>query len=119
MHSIKSACLIALLFCAPAYADIVQPSHTAGWAVWVNPPFGQSFTATANEPKTSIVSFLTSNFTNPQNPDPTFEVDLRSGEGFSGPILGSLTSVVPHTTPINTWVDFQFSSPVSLTAGQI
>jgi hypothetical protein len=101
-----------------AWADIVQGSGSGAIALTASARFGQSFTATANEPRASTVSFMWGSY-DPWNPDPTMTVTLRSGAGFGGPALGTQTvGPILDTTPDMSWVNFTFAMPIPLTAGQ-
>jgi hypothetical protein len=58
--------------------------------------------------------------TDPRLPDPTVTVELRSGVGFDGPLLGAKTlGPFPDNTPVFSWIDFYFDNPIPLTAGSI
>ncbi|HQY87299.1 MAG TPA: PEP-CTERM sorting domain-containing protein [Tepidisphaeraceae bacterium] len=98
-----------------AAADIVQSTYNSGAAI--NAHFGQSFTATINEPAVSAVGFAWYG-ANLSFPDPTMTATLYDGFGFGGSVLGtSNTYSVPDSYPDGDWVDFVFSPNVALTSG--
>jgi hypothetical protein len=92
--------MIIVLAARPAFADIVQPAISLGFSTSVS-PFGQSFTATSNESLLQTVGFMWGTPFQVESPDPTINLELRSGVGFSGPILASDTiAEIPDSNPV-------------------
>lgn len=107
--------LVGLSQVNPAAADIIQSNFNSG--AGMNDYFGQSFTATANEPAVSAVSFawLQANLA---FSDPTMTATIYDGFGFGGSVLGTSGSVtLSNSYPDGDWVDFMFSPNVALTSG--
>jgi hypothetical protein len=87
----RTWCFILVLLLAPsAFGDIVQDIGKGSGELYGG---GQTFTATANEPQVTTVSYMTGLADTHvfKYPDPTITVNLRSGIGFEGPILGTKT----------------------------
>lgn len=85
----------------------------------MNANFGQSFTATSNEPAVSSVGFAWY-AANLGFPDPTMTATLYDGFGFGGSVLGtSNTYTVPDSYPDGDFVDFVFTPNVALTNGNV
>lgn len=112
------------LAAGPVFADIIleQVTGYGGINAWSSrSTFGQSFTATSNEPQVDTVSLLWGGATDQwQYPAPTITTQLRSGSGLDGDILGTTAAVgpIPHSLPSRTWIDFKFSNPIPLIPGQ-
>ncbi len=77
----------------------------------VNPGVGQSFT-----PSFSTLDFASFPLYTAPAPASTYRVDVYSGDGFGGAVVGSSLS---QLLPVNSMqdVEFDFASPVSLTPG--
>src|SRR5262249_52790434 len=62
-------------------------------------------------------SFVWPHSWNTQFPEPTISLELRTGIGYTGTLLGSVTvSSIPDSTPDWSWVDFNFANPIPLVA---
>jgi hypothetical protein len=111
--------MIFWLACTLAHADIVQSSWTGSRSTDFYRPLGQSFTATNSEAQVRIISFLNGTITNSREVDPTIELIVRNGIGYTGSVVGSQTvSSIPASTPSITWINFEFASPITLIPGQ-
>jgi hypothetical protein len=115
----RTFCFIVIsLLCTSAFGDIVQDIGKGSGVLYGG---GQTFTATANEPQVTTVSYMTglADTSALKYPDPTITVNLRSGIGFEGPILGTKTvGPVSINTPPYTWIDFTFATPIKLVEGE-
>jgi hypothetical protein len=113
------------LSAGPVFAEIIQQANHGfgGISAWASKSkFGQSFTATPNEPQADTVSLLwggSSGFE--QYPAPTIATQLRSGSGLDGDILGTSSAVgpIPYDLPSSIWIDFKFSKPIALVTGEV
>jgi hypothetical protein len=107
------------LVASPTFADIITGwSGSAGGILGAK--FGQSFTATINEPNVKTASFMWAGTWNTENPPPTITLQLRDGVGWTGTVLGSATVFsIPDSTPAGAWIDFNFTNPVPLVTGEV
>src|SRR3954466_10621233 len=111
----KILLIVIWLSAGHVFADIIQLQDFAGYGglnVWAPlSKFGQSFTATSNEPQVDTVSLWWGGSSDQtQIPAPTITAQLLGGSGLDGNILGTTASVgpIPYSLPSATWVDFKF-----------
>ena len=104
-----------LLSSGPAHAGPDQSQTTASQGFGINAfnPVGQSFT-----PAQTSLDFVTLAFDGIVVPT-TARVDILSGAGFGGTVLGSspIVTLTNYGLGIGTTTTFTFASPVGLTAG--
>ncbi len=102
-------------------ADIVNDEGVQpGFGYIDEYPFAQTFTATANEASVRAVSFMWSRTQIAQQIQ-TIEADVREGVALNGTVLGSkIVSVNSGDRSFrDIWIDFNFDTPVQLSAGNI